>query len=190
MGIDGEAIALEWEIVPGFSTFSILQEIQKDLEGKNMQPENFEDQIIFMSMFNDILWNQMIRIASRTLRKSRIRRRNSFRTLHFSGSTWRKLLPCGNFSPLCRDHTSSRVHLKTKALAAFPAGTSNGPVSEVHVVKILDEHGKEGSIPSICKPGDTTLRSDIKRDARVNEIHDHKEEVRSGDKLLGNLQEC
>ena len=55
VGIDGEAIEFEWKNVPDFSTLSVLQEIQKDLEEKNIQPENFEDRIIFMSMFNDIL---------------------------------------------------------------------------------------------------------------------------------------
>ena len=33
---------------------SILQEIQKDLERENIQPEEFKERIIFMSMFNDI----------------------------------------------------------------------------------------------------------------------------------------
>ena len=33
----------------GFSSLSILQEIQKDLARKNIQPEEFKDQIIFMS---------------------------------------------------------------------------------------------------------------------------------------------
>ena len=40
----------------GFSTLTILQEIQKDLEKENIQLENFSDRIIFMSMFNDIEW--------------------------------------------------------------------------------------------------------------------------------------
>ena len=31
VGIDGEAIEFEWNIFPGFSSFAILQEIQKDL---------------------------------------------------------------------------------------------------------------------------------------------------------------
>ena len=53
MGIDGEAI--EWKIVPGFSTLTILQEIQKDLEKNNIQPEDFSDWDIFMSMFNDMV---------------------------------------------------------------------------------------------------------------------------------------
>ena len=38
----------------GFSSLSILQEIQQDLEKRNTQPEEFTDRIIFMSMFNDI----------------------------------------------------------------------------------------------------------------------------------------
>ena len=38
VGIDGEAIELEWKI-PDFSILSILQEIQKDLIQKNIQPK-------------------------------------------------------------------------------------------------------------------------------------------------------
>ena len=56
MGNDGEAIEFEWKNVPGFSSLSILQEIQKDLARKNIQPEEFKDRIIFMSMFSDIEW--------------------------------------------------------------------------------------------------------------------------------------
>ena len=54
--IDGEAIEFEWKNFPEFPTLSILHEIQKDLEEKNIQLENFADRIIFMPMFNDILW--------------------------------------------------------------------------------------------------------------------------------------
>ena len=59
-------------------------------------------------------------------------------------------------TPLCREYTSFRPYLKTKALAAFLAGTIIGPVIEVHVVKILDGYGLEVAIPSIFKPTDTT----------------------------------
>ena len=38
----------------GFTTLTILMEIQKDLERKNIEPDNFKDRIIFMSLFNDI----------------------------------------------------------------------------------------------------------------------------------------
>ena len=33
-------------------------EIQNDLETKNIKPEDFKDRIIFMSMFNDIVWKR------------------------------------------------------------------------------------------------------------------------------------
>ena len=57
-GIDGEAIEFEWKVFPGFSSLSILQDIQKDLARKNIQPEEFTDRIIFMSGFNDIEWEK------------------------------------------------------------------------------------------------------------------------------------
>ena len=56
MGIDRQAIEFEWKIFQGFSSLSILQEIQQDLEKKNIQPEECKDRIIFMSMINDIEW--------------------------------------------------------------------------------------------------------------------------------------
>ena len=56
VGIDGEAIEFEWTKFPGFSTLSILKEIQKELTRKNIQPEKFKDRIIFMPMFNVIDW--------------------------------------------------------------------------------------------------------------------------------------
>ena len=56
VGIDGEAIEFECTMFTGFSSLSILQEIQQDLERKNIQPEEFKDRIIFMSIFNDIEW--------------------------------------------------------------------------------------------------------------------------------------
>ena len=56
VGTDGEAIEFEWKNFPGVPTLSMNQEIQKVLKETNVQPENFKDQIIFMSMFNDILW--------------------------------------------------------------------------------------------------------------------------------------
>ena len=41
----------------GCSSLSIVEEIPQDLETWRIQPEEFEDRIIFMSMFNDIEWN-------------------------------------------------------------------------------------------------------------------------------------
>ena len=44
-----------------------------------------------------------------------------------------------------------RVFPQAKPLGACPAGTLIGPISEVQIVKILDECGVEVAIPSICK---------------------------------------
>ena len=45
----------EWKIFPGFTTFGLLQEIQKSMEDRQCEPEQFDDSIIFTSMFNDIV---------------------------------------------------------------------------------------------------------------------------------------
>ena len=44
--------------VPGFSSLQIIEEIQRDLERKSIDPDEFTDRIIFMSMFNDIDWTK------------------------------------------------------------------------------------------------------------------------------------
>ena len=36
----------------------IFQKIQKDLQNQHIEPEDFEDRIIFMSMFKDIDWTK------------------------------------------------------------------------------------------------------------------------------------
>ena len=58
LGIDGEAIEFEWNILPGFTTLQILQQTQNDLQSKNIEPEQFPDRVIFMSMFNDTDWTK------------------------------------------------------------------------------------------------------------------------------------
>ena len=57
-GIGGEPIEFEWNIFVGLASLEILQKIQEDLQDRNLEPEDFEDQIIFMSMFNDIEWTK------------------------------------------------------------------------------------------------------------------------------------
>ena len=59
-------------------------------------------------------------------------------------------------TPLCREDTSSRSYPKAKALSALPEGAIIGPVSEVHVVKILDRYCMEVAIQSITNPEYTT----------------------------------
>ena len=79
---------------------------------------------------------------------------------------------------------------QTKALAAIPARTTIGPITEVHIVKILDECGLEVAIPSTCRPGNITCVVISRETERfVNEIHNHNAEVRSSKELLDNLQE-
>ena len=58
VGLDGEAIEFERKVFPGFSSSSLLREIQKDLERKHIQPEELKDRITFTSMFNDIEWKK------------------------------------------------------------------------------------------------------------------------------------
>ena len=50
---------LVWvEYFPGHTSLEILQKIPKDLKDQNIEPEKFEDWIIFMSMFNNIAWTK------------------------------------------------------------------------------------------------------------------------------------
>ena len=58
LGIDGETIELKWNIVAGYSSLQIPQEIQNVLRQRNIEPERITDRIIFMSMFNDIDWTR------------------------------------------------------------------------------------------------------------------------------------
>ena len=52
---DGEPMEFEWNIFPGFTTLQLVHEVQKFM-GKMGEPEQFQGRIIFMSMFNDIIW--------------------------------------------------------------------------------------------------------------------------------------
>ena len=49
----------------------------------------------------------------------------------------------GQIIPLCREYTLSRVNPQSRASAAMPGGTIIGPVIEVQIVKILDQHGHD-----------------------------------------------
>ena len=75
LGLDGEPIEFEWRIYPGFTALQILHKIQNDLEGAHIEPEEFSDRIIFMSMFNDIDLNKKGHEASETLTSRMIHHR-------------------------------------------------------------------------------------------------------------------
>ena len=56
-GIDGEQMEFEWNFFPEFTTFHILDEIQKTMATElKCEREHFKGRIIFMSMYNDMDW--------------------------------------------------------------------------------------------------------------------------------------
>ena len=67
----------------------------------------------------------------------------------------------------------------------FLGGTIIGPVVEVCIVKIIEEHGSEISIPSTLNSREAS-HVVISRETQrfVHEIHDHKKELRSSSELL------
>ena len=66
--IDGEPMEFEWKIVPGFTALQILAEIQKMMTEMKCELEQFPGRIIFLSMYNDIVWiekgNREARVAN------------------------------------------------------------------------------------------------------------------------------
>ena len=88
-GIDGDPSEFEWNSFPGFTSLQILQEIHDNLQKRNIEPEEFTDRIIFMSMFRHRLdkkrkwWNLYFEF-----RKKSRNTRSLARTLDVSGS-WR-----------------------------------------------------------------------------------------------------
>ena len=57
-GIDGRKREFVWRIFPRFTTFEIMEEIQKLRKGTQSEPEEFEGRIILKSMSNEIEWRQ------------------------------------------------------------------------------------------------------------------------------------
>ena len=45
----------ECKIFPAFTTLELVEEVQKFMS-KMREPEKFQGRIIFMTMFNDIMW--------------------------------------------------------------------------------------------------------------------------------------
>ena len=52
--IDGEPMEFEWNILPGFNTLQLSEEVKSLLLRLGETPENFTGRILFMSMFNDV----------------------------------------------------------------------------------------------------------------------------------------
>ena len=53
--IDEEPMEFEWNIFPRFTSLQLIQEVQKFMN-KMSEPAQLQGRIIFMSMFNDIIW--------------------------------------------------------------------------------------------------------------------------------------
>ena len=53
--IDRKPMEFESNIFPGFTTLELVREVQMFMS-KMGEPEQFQGRIIFMSMFNDIIW--------------------------------------------------------------------------------------------------------------------------------------
>ena len=68
--IGGEPIEFEWNIFPGFTTLQLVDKVQEFIN-KMGDPAQCQGRIIFMSMFNDIIWrttvNEQECIANATL---------------------------------------------------------------------------------------------------------------------------
>ena len=74
-------------------------------------------------------------------------------------------------------------------MAAIPGGTTIGPVVEVRNVKNVEEYGIEIANPSIDKPANASYVVLSRETQRfVDEMHDHKEELRSSNELLTAFQ--
>ena len=66
----------EWKILPGFTTAGILKEIKKKMSELQCDPADFKDRSIFMSMFNDIVYemqeemNNYVKIIQKELKNT------------------------------------------------------------------------------------------------------------------------
>ena len=54
--LGGLPTEFEWKIFPGITTLGLLEKIQSLIRDLQCEPEHFTDRIIFMSMYNDIVW--------------------------------------------------------------------------------------------------------------------------------------
>ena len=56
--IDCMPTEFERKIFPGFTTLGLLEKIQDMMKDLQCEPEQFNDRIIFMSMYNDFAWRE------------------------------------------------------------------------------------------------------------------------------------
>ena len=95
---------------PGCTSQEILRNIQKNLQHKNIDPEKFEDRIIFMSMFNDIDLEQEQTMKENVFhvpKKSEITRRDSCKDIGRSLDQARKKNGMVNICPRAKGKWNS-----------------------------------------------------------------------------------
>ena len=56
--INGIPTEFEWEIFPRTTTLGLFEKIQNLTKDPKCEPEHFKNRIIFMSMHNDIAWDE------------------------------------------------------------------------------------------------------------------------------------
>ena len=56
--IDNMQMEFEWKIFPGLTTVGLLEKIQNLMKDLLCESEQVNDRIIFMSMYNDIVWRE------------------------------------------------------------------------------------------------------------------------------------
>ena len=96
---------------------------------------------------------------------------------------------CGQLVPFCRECTLSRPNPQSRVSAAIPGGNVIGPAIEVRIVKILDQYGLEIASPSPHNHEKTSHVMITRGTNRfVDEVDDHKVELRPSTELLSALQ--
>ena len=161
--IDGKPMEFEWNIIPGFATLQLVREVQKFMN-KMSDPDQFQGRVIFMSMFNDIVWgikdNEQECIASATLVSAFAKR--------FPAGRWSFLGPESESRTVlhdkhtdeflqftepvtCREYTLPRDEKSTDPKGWIRGNTKIGPVLEVTTSYLQGKYGVEIRIESVNK---------------------------------------
>ena len=89
--IDGEPMEFELKIFTGFTTLDILEGIRTFMKDQQCEPEQFNDRINFMSMYNDIEWGEegnTEKCENNSVTVAKLCSQSSARTLVIILGTW------------------------------------------------------------------------------------------------------
>ena len=99
--IDGMPTEFEWKIFTGITALGLLEKIQKLMTELQCEPEHWKERIIFMSMYNDIVWQAKGKtsIVNTIHRQLRIMLANSLAVIGLSWGLGQNFLGLGqNYS--------------------------------------------------------------------------------------------